>query len=80
MPIYEYACKKCGHMLEVLQKMDAAGPEQDCPVCGGVEFEKMISRPNVGKASIGSDREPLCCGRSERMPSCTPGGCCGCEQ
>ena len=24
MPIYEYACESCGHVFDVLQKMDAA--------------------------------------------------------
>ncbi|MFP5319803.1 MAG: FmdB family zinc ribbon protein [Acidimicrobiia bacterium] len=34
MPVYEYACKACGHHMEVSQSFkDAALTE--CPACGG---------------------------------------------
>ena len=34
MPTYEYACKECGHHLEIVQSFrDAALTE--CPACGG---------------------------------------------
>ena len=43
MPIYEYACRQCGHTEEVFQKVsDAALTE--CPSCGGA-FAKLISAP-----------------------------------
>lgn len=42
MPIYEYACKSCGHQLEALQKLSDA-PLTDCPECGGAGLEKQIS-------------------------------------
>jgi len=42
MPIYEYQCKACGHVLEALQKMSDA-PLTDCPQCGKSELSKMIS-------------------------------------
>lgn len=42
MPIYEYACKACGHQLEAMQKMSDA-PLRDCPACGKAELEKQIS-------------------------------------
>ncbi|MEW6153967.1 MAG: FmdB family zinc ribbon protein [Actinomycetota bacterium] len=34
MPVYEYACKACGHHLEVSQSFKDA-PLTECPVCGG---------------------------------------------
>ncbi len=34
MPVYEYACKSCGHHLEVSQSFKDP-PLTDCPVCGG---------------------------------------------
>ena len=34
MPIYEYACQKCGHVVEVFQKINDKGPGK-CPKCGG---------------------------------------------
>ncbi len=45
MPIYEYACKSCGHDFEVLQKMGAI-PLVDCPQCGEPELKKLLSAPN----------------------------------
>ena len=34
MPIYEYACQKCGNVVEVFQKLNDKGPGK-CPKCGG---------------------------------------------
>ena len=45
MPIYEYACGSCGHVFDVLQKMDAV-PLLDCPECGKPELKKLLSAPN----------------------------------
>ncbi len=42
MPIYEYTCQKCGHHLEVLQKMSDA-PLSKCPECKG-RLEKEFSQ------------------------------------
>ena len=44
MPIYEYACKKCGHSLDALQKM-SDDPLQDCPECGEPQLRRLISAP-----------------------------------
>ena len=43
MPIYEYACQKCGHHLELMQKVGDPAPKR-CPNCGKGKMEKMISR------------------------------------
>ena len=42
MPIYEYACKACGHAMEALQKMSDA-PLTDCPECKQPQLSKQIS-------------------------------------
>jgi putative FmdB family regulatory protein len=34
VPIYEYACKKCGKVVEVFQKASDPGPKT-CEKCGG---------------------------------------------
>jgi len=44
MPIYAYACKKCDHTLDALQKM-ADEPLVDCPACGEPELKRLISAP-----------------------------------
>jgi putative FmdB family regulatory protein len=42
MPIYEYVCEKCGHHLEILQKMSDK-PLTKCPNCKG-KLEKIFSQ------------------------------------
>jgi putative FmdB family regulatory protein len=44
MPIYEYACKHCGHSLDALQKLSDA-PLVDCPECGEAALKRLISAP-----------------------------------
>ena len=42
MPIYEYQCSKCQHLLEVIQKVDAEALS-DCPECGASALRKLVS-------------------------------------
>ncbi len=44
MPIYEYACRKCDHTLDALQKM-SDDPLVDCPECGEPALKRLISAP-----------------------------------
>jgi putative FmdB family regulatory protein len=44
MPIYEYACSKCGKLNEVLQKVNDPTPER-CDGCGANgTLRKVVSR------------------------------------
>ncbi|MEW6433534.1 MAG: zinc ribbon domain-containing protein [Myxococcota bacterium] len=44
MPIYEYRCQKCGHHLEVMQKVSDPAPDP-CPQCGAAQaLERLVSR------------------------------------
>lgn len=45
MPIYEYACKSCGHAFDALQKMSDE-PLTDCPECDESALKKLLSAPN----------------------------------
>ena len=45
MPIYEYACQSCGHVVDELQKMNEP-PLVDCPECSKPELKKLVSAPN----------------------------------
>ena len=45
MPLYEYACRKCGEHVEVIQRMSET-PDQHCPKCGG-DMKKMASSPAI---------------------------------
>jgi len=42
MPIYEYRCQACGHLLEALQKFSDE-PLKMCPECSKPELEKQVS-------------------------------------
>lgn len=42
MPIYEYRCTKCGHLIEIIQKLSDR-PLRKCPECTG-RLEKLVSR------------------------------------
>ena len=42
MPIYEYACRSCGHEFEELQKISEK-PLVKCPNCGDKSLVKKVS-------------------------------------
>lgn len=44
MPIYEYACRKCNHTLDALQKLSDP-PLVECPECGQQQLRRLISAP-----------------------------------
>lgn len=70
MPIYEYACKSCGHEFEelVASHRDQAPA---CPKCAA-EVEKKFSMVG-GIQSGGGGGEPSCCG--SQNSECAAGGC-----
>ena len=45
MPFYRYACEKCGHTFEVMQKISDE-PVAVCPECGG-EVKKTFGSVGV---------------------------------
>jgi len=42
MPIYEYKCDECGHLLEAIQKVNDA-PLKECPACSRAALRRLIS-------------------------------------
>ena len=44
MPIYEYLCGACGHVLDALQKV-SEDPLTYCPECGKQELKRQLSAP-----------------------------------
>ena len=44
MPIYEYACTKCKHAFDELQKVSEAALVH-CPKCGEPSLRKLLSAP-----------------------------------
>lgn len=60
MPIFEYRCRKCGHVTSFLEK---AGAKKDhaCEECGSKATEKMLSTFAVkmgGSSSTGGGSCP----------------------
>ncbi len=55
MPLYEYACRECGHRFEVLQRMSEGADGLACPICGHGEVTKQFST-FAGTVAGGSDR------------------------
>ena len=43
MPIYEYACDKCGHEFEVQQRI-TEDPVKTCPECRSRKVKRLISQ------------------------------------
>jgi putative FmdB family regulatory protein len=53
MPIFEYACRSCGHTFEqFLVGADAGGPAAlACPACQGRDLDRLISLFAVDSAA-----------------------------
>ncbi len=73
MPIFEFKCGKCGHVMEVLQKSRTAKPPT-CEKCGGSDVTKLLSGFAVGKTAAA----PTCdsCGDAPLCGGACPGGTC----
>lgn len=70
MPMYEYACRSCGHQFETLAKtFDAAAPA--CPECESAETTRELSTFAVG--AEGGKSVPMPAGGCGRCSG--PGGC-----
>ena len=63
MPIYEYACRRCGHEFETLVR---GGAIPDCPDCHSTDLAKKLSV--FATAASAPDASPLAAG---------PCGSCG---
>jgi putative FmdB family regulatory protein len=55
MPIFEYACKGCGHEFETLVR---SADTPDCPRCASTALEKKLSV----FAAAGGQPEPVAAG------------------
>ena len=71
MPIYEYACKDCGHAFEALVRSDTV-PE--CPQCHSTTLEKQLSVFSAGSGDTLSKLPPSACAG---CPNLGGQGACG---
>jgi len=77
MPIYEYKCRSCGQVSEVLTHGSANLKQVLCLNCGSDDVQKILSVPNLVKEKTTSPGT-TCCGRAERCdkPPCSSGKGC----
>ena len=77
MPLYEYACQKCGQIIEVRQRFDAA-PPQHCEARGG-GLQKLISRTAFTLKGGGWYDQGYCSASGSKPAACPApaAGSCG---
>ena len=67
MPIYEYACRNCGHQFECLVRGDE---KPLCPSCGRSRLTKQLSVPAAHTNTTTKNTCPV-------QESCGVTNCCG---
>jgi len=73
MPIYEYKCRRCGEVFEVLSRGSASKDAVACTACGAADAEKILSLPATPRVKHGH-----CAGRGGT--ECGHSPCCGREE
>ncbi len=71
MPLYEYDCKSCHHVVEILLRSNDQKPQ--CPDCGGDELERQMSAPAAPSVKGGQSSR----GDQSSLPVTAPGEGCG---
>ncbi len=82
MPIFEYTCKECYKVSEII--LIRSGDIPTCRYCNSSNVEKLLSAHAsvsgpVKKNSMPGPGDTACCGSSrEKASQCAgPGSCCG---
>jgi putative FmdB family regulatory protein len=47
MPIFDYRCKECSTLYDVLHKGKEIVEDIQCPSCGSFHYTKLISLPSI---------------------------------
>ncbi len=80
MPIFEYQCRKCGHVTDFLEKAGSRAAHV-CENCGSKKTEKIFSTFSA-QVKASSAREPCrlngTCQMSQDPDMCR--SCCGLKQ
>ncbi len=81
MPIFEYTCKECNKVSEVV--LIRSGDIPTCSYCNSSNVEKLLSAHASVSGSVKNSKpgpgDTACCGSSpEQASQCAgPGSCCG---
>lgn len=71
MPLYEYECKECHRVVEVLIR---SSEKPECPQCGSKKLDKQLSVPAA--PAMGTGSLPVCgvpqatCGKPQCGSGC----------
>jgi putative FmdB family regulatory protein len=66
MPLYEYKCRSCGHVFDVIHRMSEDARDVPCPKCGTKDPVKQMSAVSSLTGAGGAD--------TSSGGSCGPGG------
>ncbi len=73
MPLYEYECKSCEGLVEVLVRSQSE--QAECPTCGGKQLDRVFSVPAAPSVKGKSSLPVAGSGESCGAPRCCGGGC-----
>lgn len=73
MPLYEYECKSCDQLVEVLVRSQSERVE--CPTCGGARLDRVFSVPAAPAVKTQSSLPVAGPNEGCGAPRCCGGGC-----
>ncbi|MCA9920832.1 MAG: zinc ribbon domain-containing protein [Anaerolineales bacterium] len=65
MPMYEFACRECGHPFEKRLRMSQSSDAQECPGCGSMDTRRRIA----SAVAVGGGSHPAARAISTPPPS-----------
>jgi len=72
MPIFEYKCNDCGHVMEFLEKQTS---KHICEKCKSENLQKLFSGFSVGRSKPSTSGCETCLDGSHLADSCPTGTC-----
>jgi putative FmdB family regulatory protein len=71
MPIFEYACRDCGHEFE---KLTRSSEQPACPRCASIQLDKKLSMFATATAAVAPERAAVgpcgTCGHPDGPGAC----------
>ena len=74
MPIFEYKCNKCGHVMEFLEKTSGS-PKNVCQKCSSSDLQKIYSGFAVGQSKSARQKCQNCPSSPYQASLCSDSSC-----
>jgi len=74
VPIFEYRCNKCGHIMEFLEKTRTP-KKHKCQKCNSSDLQKLLSGFAVGQSKSANPACESCPGGPSPTSACSGGAC-----